>query len=98
MATLRVRLIACAALATMFAVGASVWAGGVIRDHRAEATAFRAVYYAAVFGGRDPDAALRKAQFTANVMARQLGMTRADAAAEVARFMIVRGGGICVGG
>jgi hypothetical protein len=56
------------------------------------------VYYAALFGGRDPDAALRKAQFTANVMARQLGMTRADAAAEVARFMIVRGGGICVGG
>jgi hypothetical protein len=98
MATLRVRLIACAALATMLAARASVWAGFVVRDHHAEAAAFRAVYYAALFGGRDPDSTLRKAHFTTNVMVRQLGMTRADAAAEVARFMIVRGGGICVGG
>lgn len=98
MAPLRVRLIIFAALATMLAAGASVWAGTVVRDHRIETTAFNAVYYAALFGGRDPDAALRKAHFTANVMVRQLGMTRADAAAEVARFMILRGGGICVGG
>lgn len=97
MATPRVQLIVFAALA-MFAAVASVWTGFIVRDHRAEATAFRAVYYAALFGGRDPDAALRKAHFTANVMVRQLGMTRADAAAEIARFMIVRGGSICVGG
>jgi hypothetical protein len=98
MAIPRLRLIVFAALATLLAVGGSVWAGTTAREYRAEATAFRAVYYAALFGGRDPDAALRKANFTANVMVHDLGMTRADAAAEVARFMIVRGGSICVGG
>ena len=98
MATPRVRLIVFAALATILAAAGLAWVGTIVRDHRAETTAFNAVYYAALFAGRDPDAALRKAHFTTNVMVQQLGLTRADAAAEVARFMILRGGGICVGG
>jgi hypothetical protein len=92
------RRLALAALATLLLATATAWAASALREQAAEAQAFHAVTLAAALSGRDPDAALRKARFTASLLAREFGMTRAEAAAEVARFMIVRGGRLCNGG
>ena len=64
----------------------------------AETEAFDSVYYTALLSGRDPNAALRKADFTANLLMTQFGMTRSKAVAEVAKFMIWRSGRLCGGG
>lgn len=55
------------------------------------------VYYAALLSGRDPVAASRKARFRIQLMQREFGMTRSQAAAYVARVMIEEAGGICSG-
>ena len=59
--------------------------------------AFRAVYVAAELSGRDPDAALGKAQFRTGILVRDLGMERSEAAAEVARSLILRIDRLCGG-
>jgi hypothetical protein len=46
---------------------------------------------------RDPDAALRKAYWTTDIMVKDFGMDRGVAASEVARFLILHGGGLCQG-
>jgi hypothetical protein len=69
----------------------------VANDHATEAQAFRAVHDAAVSARRDPDAAMRKAHFKTDLLTTDFGMSRGDAAVEVARIMIL-GGGICQGG
>jgi hypothetical protein len=61
----------------------------------AETEAFDSVYYTALLSGRDPNAALRKADFTANLLMTQFGMTRSNAVAEVVKFMIWRSGRLC---
>jgi hypothetical protein len=89
--TARVVLIALAA-------GIPHSARGTLDPAAAENEAYRSVYFAALLSGRDPDAALRKAHFTAGYLVKQFGMTRTDAAAEVAKFMIWRTGSLCGGG
>lgn len=64
----------------------------------AELAALDSVYYGALLSGRDPDAAVHKARFRTGVLMRDLGMTRSAAAADIARFMLRRGGTLCVGG
>ncbi len=72
--------------------------GLALSPRSAESEAFSAVYYAALLSGQDADAAVRKAHFRADILVKQFGMARSDAAAEVARSMIMRTGGLCVGG
>jgi len=64
----------------------------------AELSALDSVYYTALLSGRDPAAAVRKAQFTAHILQQDLGMTPGAAAADVARFVLRRGGTLCGGG
>ena len=63
----------------------------------AETKALDSIYYAALFSGRDPDAAVRKARYTAGTLMKQFGMTRPEAVAEIARFAIWRSGRLCGG-
>ena len=51
-----------------------------------------------LLSGRDPEAALRKAHFTAGILMKQFGKSRSEAAADVAKFMIWRAGNLCGGG
>jgi hypothetical protein len=62
-----------------------------------KADAFDSIYYTALLSGRDPDAARRKAHFTARILTEQFGMSRSNEAAEVAKFMIWRSGRLCGG-
>jgi hypothetical protein len=62
-----------------------------------EATALNSVYYTALLTGRDPDAAVRKARHSTDVLMHQLGMTRSAAATDVTRFTLRRGGVLCGG-
>lgn len=64
----------------------------------ADAEAFDNIYYNALLSGRDADAALRKAHYLTGSLMQHFGMTRSDAAAEVARTMIMRSGALCAGG
>ena len=64
----------------------------------AELAALDSVYYSALLSGRDPDAAVRKARFRTSTLMQDFGMTRSAAARDIARFMLRRGGTLCVGG
>ena len=64
----------------------------------AEIQAFDRIYYTALLAGRDPEAALRKAHYTTNLLMKQFGMTRSEATMDVARFMVWRTGQLCGGG
>jgi hypothetical protein len=82
-----------------------VLAGGVLlvaaivhRGPSTEAEAFASIYYTQLLSGRDPEAALRKTHFTAGILMKQFGKSRSEAAADVAKFMIWRGGNLCGGG
>lgn len=59
---------------------------------------FGDIYYDALLSGRDADAALRKAHFLTGSLVQHFGMRRSDAAALVARTMIMRSGLLCSGG
>ena len=63
----------------------------------AETEAFERVYFSALLSGRDADAAVRKARFRTGILVKDFGMSRAEAAAEVAKFMIWRTGRLCGG-
>jgi hypothetical protein len=63
-----------------------------------ELAALDGVYYGALLSGRDPDAAVRKARFRTHIMVQDLGMTPTAATADVARFLLRRGGTLCSGG
>src|ERR1700722_12431625 len=92
------KLAAFAVLAITLAVSVAAWAGAVARERATEAAAYEAVYLAATLSHRDPDAAVRKARWRTDALVEDLGMARGQAAAEVARFLILRGGGLCQGG
>jgi hypothetical protein len=64
----------------------------------ADVGVFDSVYYNALLSGRDADAALRKAHYLTGSLMRHFGMTRSEAASEVARTMIMRSGLLCSGG
>ncbi|HEY2616379.1 MAG TPA: hypothetical protein VGI78_03475 [Acetobacteraceae bacterium] len=86
--------------ALMMALAAGIPTSGRIALNRpsADLAALDSVYYSALLSGRDPDAAVRKARFRTNLLVQDLGMTRSAAAADIARFMLRRGGTLCVGG
>jgi len=71
--------------------------GRALNQHTAETAAYDSVYYIALLSGRDADAALRKAQYLTGTMMQEFGMTRAEAAAYVARSMVWRNGSLCGG-
>jgi hypothetical protein len=48
-----------------------------------ETEAFESIYYTQLLSGRDPEAALRKAHFTAGILIKQFGKSRSEAAADV---------------
>jgi hypothetical protein len=91
-------LAAIVVLAITLALSIGAWAGEVARERATEAAAYRTVYMAALLSHHDPDAAVRKARWTTDAMVENFSMARGQAAAEVARFLILRGGGLCQGG
>jgi hypothetical protein len=94
----RARWIVSATLMMVLAAGFLLSVGSTLgRPTAAETEAFDSIYYAALLSGRDPDAAVRKARYTAGTLMKQFGMTRPEAAAEVARFAIWRSGRLCGG-
>jgi hypothetical protein len=64
----------------------------------ADPPVFDSIYYNALLSGRDADAALRKAHYLTGSLMQHFGMTRSEAAAEVARTMVMRSGLLCSGG
>jgi hypothetical protein len=58
---------------------------------------FESIYYNALLSGRDADAAMRKAHYLTGSLMQHFGMTRSEAATEVARTMIMRSGLLCSG-
>lgn len=76
---------------------AALVGGSAFSRPTADTKAFDSVYYTALLAGRDPDAAVRKARFTAHNLMTQLGELRAQATAEVTKFMVWRAGSLCGG-
>ena len=72
--------------------------GAMFTRHTAETDAYDRVYYTALLTGRSTDAALRKAQFRTDLLMREFGMTRSEAAAQAAQSMIWSAGNLCSGG
>jgi hypothetical protein len=87
-----------ATLMVALAIGFLLIAESAPSRPNVETDAFDSIYYTALLSGRDPDASLRKAQFTTSILTKQFGMPRSKAAAEVAKFMIWRSGRLCGGG
>ena len=82
----------------VLAAGILIFVGSTLGQPTvAETKAFDSVYYAALWSGRDPDAAVRKARYTAGTLMKHSGMTRSEAVAEAVKFTIWRSGGLCGG-
>jgi hypothetical protein len=62
-----------------------------------EAKALNGVDFSALLSGRDPNAAVRKARFSAHILMHDLGMTRSAALADVTQFALRRRGVLCGG-
>jgi hypothetical protein len=90
------RLLAAALTATL-AAGVLPQVGRALNQHTEETAASDSVYYTALLSGRDADAALRKAHYLTGTMMQEFRMTRAEAAAYVARSMVWRNGRLCGG-
>jgi len=86
-----------AAVLMMCAAGTLLPVGSTPARTTSDTEAFDSVYYNALLTGRDADAALRKAHYLTGSLMQHFGMTRTDAAAEVARTMITRSGALCSG-
>ncbi len=86
-----------ATLTITLAAGVLPQVGRALNLHAEEAAAYDSVYYTALLSGSDADAALRKAHYLSGTMMREFGMTRAEAAAYVARSMVWRNGSLCGG-
>jgi hypothetical protein len=78
-------------------LGAGVPASATITSASPEAKALNSVYFTALLSGRDPDAAVRKARYSARILMHGLGMTRSAALADVTQFALRRGGVLCGG-
>jgi hypothetical protein len=78
-------------------LGAGVPASATITSPSPEAMALNRVYFTALLSGRDPDAAVRKARYTAQILMQNLGMPRSAALADVTQFALRRGGVLCGG-
>jgi hypothetical protein len=91
------RRLLAATLTITLAAGVLPQVGRALTRHTEETAAYDSVYYTALLSGRDADAALRKAQYLTGTMMQEFGMTRAAAAAYVARSMVWRDGSLCGG-
>ena len=87
-----------AAVLMAFAVGTLLPVGTTPARPTAAAAAFDSIYYNALLSSRDTDAAMRKAHYLTGSLMQHFGMTQSEAAAEVARTMIMRSGALCSGG
>ena len=94
----RARSLLRAAVLMAFAAATLLPVGTTPARPTADAETFDSIYYDALLSGRDPDAALRKARYLTGSLMQHLGMTRSEAAAEVAKTMIMRSGALCSGG
>jgi hypothetical protein len=78
-------------------LGAGVPASATVTSASPEAEALNSVYFSALLSGRDPNAAVRKARFSAHILMHDLGMTRSVALADVTQFALRRRGVLCGG-
>ena len=86
-----------ATLTITLAAGVVPQVARALNRHAAEAAAYDSVYYTALLSGRDAGAAVRKAHYLTGTMMQEFGVTRAEAAAYVARSMVWRNGSLCGG-
>ena len=91
------RRLLTAALTVTLAAGVLPQVGRALSRHTEETAAYDSIYYTALLSGRDAGAALRKAHYLTATMMQEFGMTRAEAAAYVARSMVSRDGRLCGG-
>ena len=91
------RRILAATLTITLAAGVLPQVGRALNRHTEETAAYDSIYYTALLSGRDADAAVRKAHYLTGTMMQEFGMTRAEAAAYVARSMASRDGRLCGG-
>jgi hypothetical protein len=91
------RRLLAAALTVTLGAGALPQIARALNHHTEETAAYDSVYYTALLSGRDAGAALRKAHYLTGTMMQEFGMTRAEAAAYVARSMVWRNGSLCGG-
>jgi hypothetical protein len=87
-----------AAVLTVCAAATVLPVGATPAGTSSDTEAFASIYDNALLTGRDADAALRKAHYLTGSLMQHFGMTRSEAAAEVARTMIMRSGALCSGG
>lgn len=87
-----------AAVLMAFAAGTLLPVGTRPAQPTAAAAAFDSIYYNALLSGRDTARAMRKAHYLTGSLMQHFGMTRSEAAAKVARTMIMRSGALCSGG
>jgi hypothetical protein len=78
-------------------LGAGVPASATITSASPEAKALNSVYFSALLSGRNPNAAVRKARFSAHILMHDLGMTRSAALADVTQFALRCRGVLCGG-
>jgi hypothetical protein len=93
----RARWIVPATLVMVFAAGILLSVESILAQPTAETKALDSICYAALFSDRDPDAAVRKARYTAGTLMKQFSMTRPETVAEIAKFAIWRSGRLCGG-
>jgi hypothetical protein len=93
----RVRVVTSATLLAALVGGIVLTPTHTLVGQPADPPVFENIYYNALLSGRDADAALRKAHYLTGSLMQHFGMTRSDAATEVARTMIMRSGLLCSG-
>ncbi len=96
----RVRWLRVMGIGVVLAValgGATLASRTVFEPPSATQQMFEDIRYAAMFTGRDPDAAVRKAKLRVNLLMRDFGMSEDRAAEYVARIMLEQSGGLCSG-
>jgi tetrahydromethanopterin S-methyltransferase subunit F len=93
----RLRVIAVGMVLAVAIGGAGLAARAVFEPPSDAQQMFEDIRYAAMFTGRDPDAAVRKAKLRVNLLVKDFGMSRSRAAEYVARILLEQSGGLCSG-
>jgi tetrahydromethanopterin S-methyltransferase subunit F len=93
----RPRVIAIGMMLAVAIGGAGLALRTVFEPPPAAQQMFEDIRYVAMFTGRDPDAAVRKAKLRVNLLMRDFGMSESRAAEYVARIMLEQSGGLCSG-
>ena len=90
-------MLGVARIVLIVALSAGMTASANITSGSPESVALNSVYFTALLGGRDPDAAVRKVRFTVHILMKDLGMTRSAAVTDVMRYTLRRGNALCGG-